>query len=312
MRDVRSTGFDEREYLTKVRYMTRAVDVLRGFNRSYTQRIGVLEDHFLGLDRPLAASRLLWEVGVDGRAVGELRALLGLDSAYLSRLLRRLEFDGLATTEPDPADGRRRRVALTEAGRREWQELDRRSQALAEQLIAPLGATQRLRLAEALTTADRLLSAAEVTFEGIDPLDPAAITSLGRYFDELDHRFETGFDAGDSVFADAESYRSPNGAFVVGRHHDEPVACGAVHRLAPRIAEIKRMWVSPDWRGAGLGRRMLEHLENEGSSLGCSTIRLDTNSVLTEAIAMYRSAGYEAIERYNDNPFARCWFEKQI
>jgi len=57
---------------------------------------------------------------------------------------------------------------------------------------------------------------------------------------------------------------------------------------------------------------VLEHLEHEGRSLGCTMVRLDTNSVLTEAIAIYRSAGYLPIERYNDNPFARCWFEKQL
>ncbi len=292
--------------------MARTVDVLRHFNRSYTQRIGVLEDRFLGLERPLAASRLLWEIGENGRAVGDLRAILGVDSAYLSRLLRRLESDGLAVTEPDPADGRRRRAALTDAGRQAWQELDRRSEALAEDLIGRLGPGQRDRLAAALATADRLLSAAAVTIERVDPLDEAAITSLRRYFDELDERFETGFDAGDTVTADAESYRFPIGAFVLGRHVGETVACGAVHRVAPEVAEIKRMWVSPDWRGVGLGRRVLRHLEHEGRSLGCSTVRLDTNSALTEAIAMYRSAGYEAIDRYNDNPYAQCWFEKQL
>ena len=163
-----------------------------------------------------------------------------------------------------------------------------------------------------MTTADRLLSAAAVTIDRVDPLDEEAIASLQRYFDELDERFDTGFDAGDSITADADSYRPPNGAFVLGRHGDEAMACGAVHRFAPDVAEIKRMWVSSDWRRVGLGRRVLEHLEHEGRSLGCTTVRLDTNSVLTEAIAMYRSAGYQPIERYNDNPFARCWFEKRL
>ncbi|MDH3299023.1 MAG: helix-turn-helix domain-containing GNAT family N-acetyltransferase [Acidimicrobiia bacterium] len=292
--------------------MTGAVDVLRGFNRRFTQRIGVLEDRFLGLDRPLASSRLLWEIGLDGRAVGDIRQTLGVDSAYLSRLLRQLESEGLVVTEPVPTDGRRRRATLTESGRREWQELDRRSQVLAETLIAPLGVGQRQRLAEALITADRLLSAAAVTIEPVDPADSAAVESLRRYFGELDERFETGFDEADSVTADADFYRPPRGAFLLAHHGDDAVACGAVHRLTPDIAEIKRMWVNPDWRGIGLGRRILERLEQEGRSLGCTVVRLDTNSVLTEAIAMYRSAGYEPIDRYNDNPFAKCWFEKRF
>lgn len=292
--------------------MSRPADVLRQFNRSHTQRIGVLEDRFLGLDRPLASSRLLWEIGLDGRAVADVRQTLAVDSAYLSRLLRRLESDGLVVTEPDPTDGRRRRAVLTESGRREWRELDNRSQALAEALISSLGPDQQRRLAEALATADRLLAATAVTIDVTDPLDVAAVESLRRYFAELDERFETGFQADDSITADADCYRPPRGAFLLGRNGTETVACGAVHRLMPDIAEIKRMWVSPAWRGVGLGRRMLDHLEREGRSLGCTLVRLDTNNVLTEAIAMYRSAGYEPIERYNDNPFARCWFEKRL
>ncbi len=292
--------------------MTRAVDVLRHFNRSYTQRIGVLEDRFLGLDRPLATSRLLWEIGLDGRPVAELRTVMGIDSAYLSRLLRRLESDGLVVTDVDPADGRRRRVVLTGDGRREWQELDDRSQVLAEALIAPLRPGQRDRLAEALTTADHLLSAAAVAIEAVDPLEAAAVEALQCYFDELDQRFDTGFDPGGSITADADSYRPPNGVFVLGRLGDDTVACGAVYRLQPAMAEIKRMWVHGEWRGVGLGRRVLDHLENEARSLGCNTVRLDTNSALTEAIAMYESSGYKPIERYNDNPFAKCWFEKHV
>ena len=292
--------------------MSNPVDVLRAFNRSYTQRIGVLEDRFLGLDRPLAASRLLWEIGTEGRSVANLRDDLGLDSAYLSRLLRRLEADHLVTTEADPVDGRRRRAVLTDGGRREWAELDARSQRLAQDLLAPLGPDHRDRLANALTTADRILTAATMSIDPVDPLDAAAIASLGRYFDELDQRFESGFDAGDSIIADADSYRGRNGTFLLGHHGGEAMACGAVYRLAPSVAEIKRMWVSPSWRGLGLGRRMLEHLEEAGRSLGCEIVRLDTNSVLTEAIGLYQSAGYEPIARYNDNPFAKCWFEKPL
>ena len=63
--------------------------VLRRFNRTYTQRIGVLEESFLGTGRPLAVSRLLFEIGTAPATAQALRERLGLDSGYLSRLLRR-------------------------------------------------------------------------------------------------------------------------------------------------------------------------------------------------------------------------------
>lgn len=72
------------------------------------------------------------------------------------------------------------------------------------------------------------------------------------------------------------------------------------------------MWVAPDWRGAGIGRRMLAALEHEAAVIGYVQVVLDTNAVLHEAIAMYERAGYESTERYNDNPYAQRWFSKPL
>ncbi len=78
--------------LTKVREMsTDSVETLRRFNRTWSQRVGVLEDSFLGSGRPLAPARLLFEIGHEGESVLRLRARLGFDSGHLSRLLRQLE-----------------------------------------------------------------------------------------------------------------------------------------------------------------------------------------------------------------------------
>ena len=287
-------------------------DMVRRFNRSYTQRIGVLDESFLGSGRPLGPSRLLFEIGTGATGVLELRRRLGLDSGYLSRLLRQLEGDGLVTVQPDPTDRRRRTATLTPAGRRAWKALDVRSDELAAQLIGPLSDRQRGQLTQALATADRLLRAATVAFEVVDPRSDDAVWALTRYFDELDHRFPGGFDAGDSLVADAPSLAAPHGTFVVAYSDDSPVGCGGVMRLSIGIGEVKRMWVHPDWRGVGLGARLLRRLEDEALAHGLHTVRLDTNSVLIEAITMYERAGYRAIERYNDNPYARCWFEKVL
>ena len=120
-----------------------ATATLRHFNRTYTQRIGVLEESFLGLGMPLAAARLVFEIGVEGSTVRELRDRLGLDSGYLSRLLRTLQDRGLVVVEPDPSDLRRRRVALTQAGWSTYRRLDDRSERLAEGILQPLTGDRR-------------------------------------------------------------------------------------------------------------------------------------------------------------------------
>ena len=292
--------------------MEDVVATLRRFNRSYTQRIGVLDDSFLGSGRALGPSRLLFEIGPTGAGVLDLRERLGLDSGYLSRLLRQLESEGVVELTSDPADARRRVGTLTEHGLGEWSALDRKSDELAERLVAPLSDRQRQQLGDALATAERLLRAATATFDPVDPESAEAIWALEQYFAELDRRFTTGFDPGNALRDDAPAFRPPGGVFVVVHSDGESVACGGVQRIDGTTGEIKRMWVHPEWRGVGLGRRLLDHLERRCSELGRERIVLDTNSVLTEAISMYERAGYRSRERYNDNPYALRWFEKHL
>jgi DNA-binding MarR family transcriptional regulator/GNAT superfamily N-acetyltransferase len=286
--------------------------VMRHFNRSYTQRVGALDESFLGLGLPLGTARLLFEIGAEPKpvTVQRLRARLDLDSGYISRMLRSLEEQGLVTVEPDPDDRRRRLVQLTALGRRTRRMLDDRSEELAARLVEPLSERQRARLSEALATADVLVRAATVRLEAVDPTDPDARAAVDSYFAELDRRFDTGFDPGPGD--DPELYRAPHGTFVVARSDGDPVACGGLQPLPDGPAEIKRMWVHDDWRGAGLGARMLRRLEDDARAAGYTVVRLDTNSTLTEAIAMYERTGYRGIDRYNENPYAGRWFEKDL
>src|SRR4029077_10392411 len=101
-----------------------AVDRVRSFNRLITERVGALNDHYLARDRSLGEARLLWEICVEGSDVRGLPSRLGLDSGYLSRLLRSLEAARLITVEPHVDDGLVRMVRLTRAGRAERDLLD--------------------------------------------------------------------------------------------------------------------------------------------------------------------------------------------
>jgi DNA-binding MarR family transcriptional regulator/predicted N-acetyltransferase YhbS len=299
--------------------MRDPVAVVRRFNRSYTQRIGVLEESFLGMGMPLGSARLLFEIGIAPAAAPlttlTLRERLGLDSGYLSRLLRRLEKDGLVRVTPDPGDRRRRQVTLTEAGRERWKELEHRSDDQARLIVDPLTQRQRERLVRALSEADLLVRAATVTFETADPASPAARDVVDRYFAEIGRRF--GFDPSGETEKDTKLLIPPTGVFIVAVSDGDPVACGGLQEIGPldggsRAGELKRMWVHDDWRGAGLGSRLLRHLEDQARALGYGTVRLDTNAALTEAIGMYQRAGYRAIDRYNDNPWATHFFEKSL
>lgn len=285
---------------------------VRSFNRTVTQRLGALSDRFLGRERPLGQARLLWEIGVEGSEVRELRARLALDSGYTSRLLRALENQGLAAVTPDPSDGRVRRATLTAAGMRERRELDRLADEFAASLLRPLTESRQRRLVAAMGEVERLLAASEVTIEVADPAGADARWCVGQYFAVLDERFEGGFDPARSISAEPDELTPPAGVFLVARLRGEPVGCGAlkIHRRSP--GEIKRMWVAPHLRGLGLGRRILVELERRAAEAEVRVLRLETNRALTEAIALYRSHGYREVEAFNEEPYAHDWFERRL
>jgi DNA-binding MarR family transcriptional regulator/GNAT superfamily N-acetyltransferase len=288
------------------------IEQVRSFNRVVTQSVGALQDHYLSRSLPLGEARVLWEIGADGCDVRTLRARLDLDSGYLSRLLRSLERAGLVRVRPSAGDRRVRTASLTAAGRRERDLLDRRSDELAQSLLAPLSESQRERLVTAMGEVERLLTAGLVRIDVVDPESPAALYCLGEYYAEIGRRFEDGFDHTISLAATPEQLRPPAGLFVVAFLHGEPVGSGALKFHGRRPGELKRMWVAPQARGLGLGRRLLVELERLAVEHGVRTLRLETNKSLVEAIALYRSSGWREVEAFNDERYAHHWFEKRL
>jgi ribosomal protein S18 acetylase RimI-like enzyme len=159
---------------------------------------------------------------------------------------------------------------------------------------------------------DRPTHRASVVITAEDPASPDAQGCLQAYFDELDHRFEGGFDAGRSIPATVDDLIQPAGLLLLARVGGEPVGAGAVKFHGRGPAELKRMWVSSAARGLGIGRRLLAELEARAREHGATSARLETNRSLTEAIRLYRSAGYVEVPAFNDEPYAHHWFEKDL
>jgi DNA-binding MarR family transcriptional regulator/GNAT superfamily N-acetyltransferase len=285
---------------------------VRRFNRVVTQRIGALSDDYLSRSRALGASRVLWEIGDDGCEVRALRARLSIDSGQLSRLLRSLEAEGLIEVQASPADARIRVARLTAEGRAERRLLDDLSDELAQTIIAPLDGAQRDQLITAMRTVERLIIASLVQIRAVDPEHPDARRCLRAYVAELNRRSDIPFDPSDGSTAEPHEVRPPAGAFVVAYLNEEAIGCGAVKHLGGGRSDIKRMWVAEPARGLGLGRRLLTTLEGLARDGGATVARLETNAALTEAIALYRSVGYEEVPAFNDEPFAHHWFAKSL
>jgi DNA-binding MarR family transcriptional regulator/GNAT superfamily N-acetyltransferase len=285
---------------------------VRRFNRVVTQRVGALDERFLARDRPLGEARVLWEIGAHERDVRSLRLQLGLDSGYMSRLLRSLETAGMITVGTSESDRRVRTVRLTADGLAERTVLDRRSDSLAISLLAPLDGAQRASLVASMAVVERLMTAGMVEISITDPAEPHAQHCLNSYVADLDSRFATGFDPSRSIPAVADELRPPAGLFMLATLHGNPVGCGALKFHGNEPAELKRMWVAASARGLGIGRRLLALLEAQAAQRGATVIHLETNETLVEAVALYRSAGYSEVAPFSAEPYAHHWFEKRI
>jgi GNAT superfamily N-acetyltransferase len=204
-----------------------------------------------------------------------------------------------------------RTVRLTAAGRAERKLLDRRSDELAADMLAPLGADARVRLVTAMAEVERLLTATRVEIAPADPAGGAARHCLEAYAAELDRRFDGGFDPGAWSPVDDDVMRPPRGLLLLATLRETPVGCGVLRHHDGGWTEIKRVWISPDVRGLGVGRRLMGELEARAAAHG-PLARLDTNGALGEAVAMYRASGWTEIDAYNDNPYAHHWFEKRL
>lgn len=290
--------------------MIRATDRVRRFSRAVTTELGVLDTSFLGRGRPLGAARVLNAVGHGKNTIDAVRDHLGLDSGLMSRLLRSLEDEGLLVTEPDPADRRRRRLRLTEEGEKEFAAYEALSDAQATRMLARHPDRERLLAAfDMIATA---LGRDRIAIEERDPRDPQSRACLEAYYAELAARLERGFDVSLSRDPDAADMIRPRGVFLLAFSDGLPLGCVGLKGSGGPVAEIKRLWVSPDARGMGLARRLMTAAEDAALDLGIATLRLDTNSALPEAEALYRNSGWTEIDRFNDDPYPDLFFEKRL
>ncbi len=168
-----------------------------------------------------------------------------------------------------------------------------------------------------------------VSFADVPITDPTAQRMLAAYFAERAAGFPAHLGAYRTTFPDPAQFIPPTGVFLIARDEDDnPAGCGGVRSLYPEMQadavgappgphpvvryEVKHLWVEPAHRGLGLGRAILDELEDRARGFGATELVLDTNSSLEAAGGLYRSSGYERIEPYNDNPNATDWFRKVL
>jgi DNA-binding MarR family transcriptional regulator/GNAT superfamily N-acetyltransferase len=275
---------------------------IRAFNRFYTSRIGVLRGGLHGSRHPLPEARVLFELGrQDVTEAGELRHRLDMDAGHLSRLLARMEDQGLVLRERSPDDGRRQRLRLTAAGRQEHLRLDRASARQWSGLLEAITPGDQRRLLDAMATVREVLggpqrgSSIELRAPVAGELGWIVARHGALYADE--YGWGVGFEALVATvvarFAaghDAERERAWI-ATVDGR----PAGCVLCVRRDDEVAALRLLLVEPWARGLGLGGRLIDACTDFARGAGYRTLALWTNSPLIDARRLYERRGFRLV-----------------
>lgn len=148
-------------------------------------------------------------------------------------------------------------------------------------------------------------------FEAVTPEDARVPALFAEFIRETDGPLGIDLEA-EIALGPPRDLRPPTGAFLLIEVDGDPAGFGGIRHLDTDVAEVKTMYVAPPHRGKGIAGGLLAELEDIARRHGCRAIRLDTSDYLTEAIGLYRAAGYRQVADYNDNPKANLWFERSL
>ncbi len=295
-----------------MRTSDQTIATVRGFTRFYTRRIGVLQEALLDSDFNLPEARIIYEIALrDGLTASDLAADLGLDAGYLSRLVKGLEQRGYLRRSASDRDGRQQILELTSKGRRAFETINARSDLEVRKLLAPLTAPERAILRSALTTAERLLSdkggQGDCTFRDVKPGDIGWIVHRHAvlYAEEYgwDHTFEAMVAkvAGEFV----ENFDAKCERAWIAELDGRIVGSVFLVKKTKTTAKLRLLYVEPDLRGQGIGRRLVETCIAQARNFGYQRMTLWTNDVLTAARAIYEVAGFKLVHSEPHRSFGK-------
>ena len=281
------------------------IPTFRRFNRFYTALIGTLSRGYLETPYSLQEARVIFEVATNkGCTAKDIQLQAGFDQGYLSRLIERLTKAGLIRRTKSPDDGRAQNLFLTSAGKRAFKILNQRADGQARQLTAHLNGSQVIQLRSALLVVHRLLDS-ELPTERIS-IREQQVGDLGwvfyrqaaAYKDEFGYSpvFESHVCEG--LFPYLRNYDPKRDRMWVGVAGDQPVGFIAVHHIAdrPGWAQLRWFFVESDFRGRGLGSRLLEIVVSFCKKARYEGVFLWTVSDLDAARRLYQKAGFKLAE----------------
>ncbi|MCJ8518355.1 DNA-binding MarR family transcriptional regulator/GNAT superfamily N-acetyltransferase [Pseudorhizobium tarimense] len=288
-----------------------AIDTIRAFNRFYTNRIGVLARDYLDTPYTLTDGRILYELAAHQRiSATELNRDLGLDPAYLSRILKKFRLAGLVDSAPDETDRRSQILSITERGLDVYKTLAARSRARIEEDLTQLDKSRQAELIGAMQTIETLLAPAAAVPAPI-VLRPYRIGDMGWLIETqavayareygLNEKFEGLIAEVAGKFI--ASFNPKRERSWIAEQDGGRVGSVLLADGGGDTAKLRLLYLDPQVRGQGLGRRLVEECIRFATAAGYKTLSLWTNDMLTAAIHIYEKAGFRLVSKERHRMF---------
>ena len=276
-----------------------AVAAVRGFNRFYTNVIGLLRGKYLDTPYSLTEARLLFELTQrDTSEVTDLRRAVDIDPGYLSRILARFETDGLITRQRSAADGRRQVIRLTDSGRSVVTGLDARSAEQTRDMLAAVRDEDRRKLLNAMRVITETLTESPrprgYLLRSPRPGDMGWVVQQNAAVYAEEFGWDASYEALVArIVADFVDNREPEAeAAWIAEVDGGPAGCVFCVRENATTARLRLLLVESWARGLGIGSRLVEEVLRFARQAGYTEITLWTNDILNDARRIYQRAGF--------------------
>lgn len=287
-------------------------DIVRRFNRFYTQQIGVLQEHLLQSEYSLTELRILYELASRGDLTSaDLRQMLSLDAGYMSRLISGFEKKGLIQKVPSPTDARAALLHLTELGREILVPLEQASREQVVAMLQRLTEPQQQQLLGAMTLIQTLLqNNPDSTYVLRDPQpgDMGTVMQQQAALYSREYGWNSEFEAlvAEVIAKYLRDFDPACERCWIAEKDGKVIGSVFVVRQDETTAKLRMLYVDASARGLGIGRRLVDECLRFARQIGYTRMTLWTTSNLTAARQIYQKAGFELVEEEAVNRFGKA------
>ncbi|MBR0711965.1 bifunctional helix-turn-helix transcriptional regulator/GNAT family N-acetyltransferase [Bradyrhizobium liaoningense] len=287
------------------------IAAVRAFNRFYTRKLGVLDQHLGRTPFSLSEARVLYELAHrDDLAAKEIGIELGLDPGYLSRIVQSFDEKGLITRKPLPADRRQYQLSLTAKGRQTFAKLNLSSQNEVAAMLAQLSAGDATQLTQAMATIEAVLEQrrsqpAAFMLRSHRVGDMGWVVSRQAAAYAADYNWDISYEAlvAEICAQFIRNYDAAREHCWIAEVGGEPIGSIFLVKATDEIAKLRLLQVEKKARGLGVGRALVEQCLQGARERGYSKMTLWTQSILVAARGIYKSAGFKLVKEEKHHSF---------